>query len=180
MRNFPLDSANVKCCDRPQGQPSLNVILFSLQSLSANGLGKSGLVRCYQHRSVAHQSSLITHDRRFLPVWQEIVVNFYLPPQPCKSSKIASKSPKSVFDFLRLAFSLLSRSAAEGKSFSTGADFLFSSRSVRSAASCDRNSITSACELPKSFCNRCFLTCTASSLSLKVPIVAPASFSRAV
>ena len=57
--------------------------------------------------SVAHQSSLITHDRRFLAVWQEIVVKFYLPPQPCRSSKIASKSAKSVFDFLRLARSWL-------------------------------------------------------------------------
>jgi hypothetical protein len=52
-------------------------------------------------------SSLITHDRRFLAVWQEIVVKFYLPPQPCKSSKIASKSAKSVFDFLRLAGELV-------------------------------------------------------------------------
>jgi len=57
--------------------------------------------------SVAHQSSLITHDRRFLAVWQEIVVKFYFPPQPCRSSKIASKSAKSVFDFLRLARSWL-------------------------------------------------------------------------
>jgi hypothetical protein len=57
--------------------------------------------------SVAHQSSLITHDRRFLAVWQEIVVKFYLPPQPCRSSKIASKSAKSVFDFLRLAGELV-------------------------------------------------------------------------
>jgi len=48
-------------------------------------------------------SSLITHDRRFLAVWQEIVVKFYLPPQLCKISRMASKSAKSVFDFLRLA-----------------------------------------------------------------------------
>jgi hypothetical protein len=32
---------NVKSCDRPDGQPSVNVILFKLQSLSVNGLGKS-------------------------------------------------------------------------------------------------------------------------------------------
>ncbi len=32
---------NVKCCDRPGGQPSVNVILFRLQTLSHNGLGKS-------------------------------------------------------------------------------------------------------------------------------------------
>jgi hypothetical protein len=32
---------NVKSCDRPDGQPSVNVILFRLQSLLVNGLGKS-------------------------------------------------------------------------------------------------------------------------------------------
>jgi hypothetical protein len=32
---------NVKSCDRPDGQPSVNVIIFELQSLSVNGLGKS-------------------------------------------------------------------------------------------------------------------------------------------
>jgi len=37
---------NVKSCDRPEGQPSVNVIIFELQSLSVNGLGKSWLVRC--------------------------------------------------------------------------------------------------------------------------------------
>jgi hypothetical protein len=53
------------------------------------------------------KSSSITNDRRFLAVWQEIVVKFYLPPQPCKNSKIASKSAKSVFDFLGLAGELV-------------------------------------------------------------------------
>jgi hypothetical protein len=32
---------NVKSCDRPDGQPSFNVIIFELQSLYVNGLGKS-------------------------------------------------------------------------------------------------------------------------------------------
>jgi hypothetical protein len=32
---------NVKSCDRPDGQPSVNVIIFELQSLSVNVLGKS-------------------------------------------------------------------------------------------------------------------------------------------
>jgi hypothetical protein len=32
---------NVKSCDRPDGQPSVNVIIFELQSLYVNGLGKS-------------------------------------------------------------------------------------------------------------------------------------------
>ena len=32
---------NVKSCDRPDGQPSFNVIIFELQSLSDNVLGKS-------------------------------------------------------------------------------------------------------------------------------------------
>ena len=32
---------NVKSCDRPDGQPSVNVIIFRLQSLLVNGLGKS-------------------------------------------------------------------------------------------------------------------------------------------
>jgi hypothetical protein len=70
-------------------------------------LGKSWLGWRCERWSVAHQSSSITHDRRFLAVWQEIVVKFYLPPQPCRNSKIASKSAKSVFDFLRLARSWL-------------------------------------------------------------------------
>jgi hypothetical protein len=34
-------------------------------------------------------------------------LQIYLPPQPCRSSKIASKSAKSVFDFLRLAGELV-------------------------------------------------------------------------
>jgi hypothetical protein len=32
---------NVKSCDRPDGQPSFNVIIFELQSLLVNVLGKS-------------------------------------------------------------------------------------------------------------------------------------------
>jgi hypothetical protein len=69
--------------------------------------GSRDLLSSSKCLAVAHQSSLITHDRRFLAVWQEIVVKFYLPPQPCRNSKIASKSAKSVFDFLRLAGELV-------------------------------------------------------------------------
>src|SRR4028118_643178 len=109
-----------------------------------------------------------------------------------KISRMASKSPKSVFDLLRLARSWLRIVAASAvnfsKSLAAGAEFCFSwescasifSRSARSVSSCDRSCATSACELPESFFNRCFLACAASSLSLRVAIVAPASFSRAV
>ncbi|CAA9337228.1 hypothetical protein AVDCRST_MAG84-2186 [uncultured Microcoleus sp.] len=36
-----FDSAHVKSCDRPQRLSSENVIIFGLQSLLTNGLGKS-------------------------------------------------------------------------------------------------------------------------------------------
>ena len=120
-------------------------------------------------------SSFITHDRRFLAVWQEIVVKFYLPPQLCKISRMASKSARSVFDFLRLTRSWLRIVAASGVNFSksvaAGAKFCFfsesfasiSSRSARSVSSCDHSS-TNSClskassvlELLKSVCNPIF------------------------
>ncbi len=96
-----------------------------------------------------------------------------LSPQLSKISKMASKSAKSVFDFLRLVRSWLRIVAASGvtlsKSVAAGAEFCFSSessasissRSARSVSSCDRNSCTSCLsdsfslsELPNSVCNR--------------------------
>jgi hypothetical protein len=86
---------------------------------------------------------------------------------------MASKSAKSVFDFLRLARSWLRIVAASGVNFlgsvAAGAEFCFSSessasissRSARSVSNCDRNSCTSCLsdsfshtELPNSVCNR--------------------------
>ena len=137
-----------------------------------NGLGKSLLVRCFQHRSVAHQSSLITHDRSISGTLSRCRCKV-LSPQLCKISRMVSKSAKSVFDFLRWVRSWLRSVAASGVNFSetvaAGAEFCFSSessasissREVRSVSSCDRYSCTSCLsdsfslsELPNSVCNR--------------------------
>jgi len=96
-----------------------------------------------------------------------------LSPQLSKISKMACKSARSVFDFLRLARSWLRIVAASAVNFlesvAAGAEFCFSlessasisSRSARSVSSCDRNSCTSCLsdsfslsELPNSVCNR--------------------------
>ncbi len=58
-----------------------------------------------------------------------------LSPQLCKISRMASKSAKSVFDFLRLTRSWLKILAASGVNFAetvaTGAEFCFSEREFR-------------------------------------------------
>jgi hypothetical protein len=93
---------NVKSCDRPDGQPSFNVIIFELQSLYVNGLGKSWLVRCWQHRAVAQQSSLVTYDCSIAATLSSDCCKV-LSPQLFKISTMSSRSVKSAFDFLRLA-----------------------------------------------------------------------------
>jgi len=82
-----------------------------------------------------------------------------LSPQLSKISKMASKSARSVFDFLRLARSWLSIVAASAVNFSeslaAGTEFCFSSessalissRSACSVSSCDRSSCTSCSNL---------------------------------
>ena len=145
MRNLPLDSANVKSCDRPQGQSSENVIIFGLQTLVWNGLGKSWLVWCCQHRAVAHQSSLITHDRSISATLSRCRCKV-LSPQLSKISRMASKSARSVFDFLRLAQSWLRIVAASGVNFSKlwqpKQNFVLASESSASIFSCEERSIS--------------------------------------
>jgi len=92
---------NVKSCDRPEGQPSFNVIIFELQAFWSNVLGKSWLVRCCQHRAVAQQSSLVTYNCSIASTLSRYCCKV-LSPQLCTISKMSSRFAKSAFDFLRL------------------------------------------------------------------------------
>ena len=115
--------------------------------------GSRDLLSGSNRLTVAHQSSLVTYDCSIAATLSKYGCKV-LSPQLSKTSKITSKSAKSVFDFLRLARSWLRIVAASGVNFSesvaAGAEFCFSSkssasissRSARSVSSCDRSSAT--------------------------------------
>ncbi len=81
---------------------------------------------------------LITHDHNISATLSRCRCKV-LSPQLCKIFRMASKSAKSVFDFLRLTRSWLRIVAASGINFSktvaVGAEFCFSSESSASISS---------------------------------------------